>query len=438
MSNPPLSLADERAVYKTTFNPSVSGWQVRKTSTNSPHPVRPQYIRTRHNNVRCFPQCSDPHKGTSFCGRTVEVSIRSSSHGAEEAKRGLFFGEFRKASDAASFRVGELAHRSMLKEKSEQMVMGEYVAWSETEGFQFVFNPKKRWTCLGRIQDGEEFVLTSYLAINGVVQLTVDSSPFLVIPVWKIEDRKRVRISQTASRPAKQVQAVNEEDEDAGSNSSSSSGHSPGEDKPKLQSKTPPVPFMSFVPTRSPLPVPALTPPPPRLPSPVAAVSAAAVPIAAVPIDFSSRMRYPSPVHNATNHSKFAAFQPLGYAGSFHTFQPPPSMNMYSQPPPPPQQQAHFHPSLYRQGHFSQRLVPPASPLSPVPPTFPFAQQLAMPIPSPPPPPPSSSSSLPLSPTYWHHSQQPSLLRLSSMQQQQASPPAKLPPSSPNNHHNNQ
>jgi len=37
------------------------------------------YVRTRHNNLRCFPKCAKVHKTKSFCGSPMKINIRTTS-----------------------------------------------------------------------------------------------------------------------------------------------------------------------------------------------------------------------------------------------------------------------------------------------------------------------------------------------------------------------
>jgi len=153
------------------------------------HDFNDSYVRTRHNNLRCFPSCARVHKESSFCGKSVELkALRVLS---ADVKSIAVFGEFRRQQGEFSFKEGETVTRARLKEEAHRLEIAEYVNANDLY-YRFVFTPNKKWRYDARVSRQQELhVFTVYVAVNEVVVGHLDSKAFMIIPVWKTEDTKR-------------------------------------------------------------------------------------------------------------------------------------------------------------------------------------------------------------------------------------------------------
>jgi len=154
-------------------------------------------VRTRHNNLRCFPSCGRIHRETSFCGRSVEVKVLKAA--VPSAKAAIIFGEFRRAKGPLSYHLNERISQARLKQDADKIELGEYVNMNEKH-YRFVFTPNKKWRYDAKIPKQTELhVFTVYLVSEEVIIDILDSKGFRVIPVWKAEDKAEDTASGGAS-----------------------------------------------------------------------------------------------------------------------------------------------------------------------------------------------------------------------------------------------
>lgn len=68
--------------------------------------ISEQYTRTRHGNLRCFPNCNLPHKPRSFCGVSMYVILNAASKAVEVIDYEVF-GSFRHVGGKKVFEAGD-------------------------------------------------------------------------------------------------------------------------------------------------------------------------------------------------------------------------------------------------------------------------------------------------------------------------------------------
>jgi hypothetical protein len=144
------------------------------------------YIRTRHNNLRCFPRCGRVHKTKSFCGTPLYVRIKSlSGRDPQQLKSVMVFGEFRNVRKPVSFAIGSPCKQQSLE--NSVFLFAELL--EDGNDFQFVINPPRKWRYRARIaQVLDLHVFTVYVVENEVVVGTTDTPQFQVIPIWKADE----------------------------------------------------------------------------------------------------------------------------------------------------------------------------------------------------------------------------------------------------------
>lgn len=150
------------------------------------HEFKDSYVRTRHNNLRCFPACGRVHRESSFCGRSVEIKVLKAL--VPNLRDAFVFGEFRRQTGPLSFTVGEGYLKSRLKSDANNIEQAEYVNMNE-QYYRFVFTPNKKWRYDARIPRQQDVhVFTVYLVNDEVITNTLDSKGFVIIPVWKTDE----------------------------------------------------------------------------------------------------------------------------------------------------------------------------------------------------------------------------------------------------------
>lgn len=143
--------------------------------------VQSSYVRTRHNNLRCFPKCSPAHKTKSFCGMPLYLSCSA------PAAEATLVAEFRNAATPSSLRVGSTCDAQTLLDNK----YFEGVQEHEGQG-RWVVNPPRKWRYEGKTSAVDYHLLTMYLVSDGVVVGMVNTPKFRVVPIWRIVDEPKV------------------------------------------------------------------------------------------------------------------------------------------------------------------------------------------------------------------------------------------------------
>lgn len=144
------------------------------------------YIRTRHNNLRCFPQCGKVHKTKSFCGTPLYVRIKRLDGGQNwNVKELQVIGEFRNVRKPPAFGLMATCTSKTL----DQAVFVPGHLSGSNEDMQFTINPPRKWRYRARIaQVLDMHVFTVYVVARDMVIAMKDTPQFQVIPIWKADD----------------------------------------------------------------------------------------------------------------------------------------------------------------------------------------------------------------------------------------------------------
>jgi len=143
-------------------------------------------VRTRHNNLRCFPRCSDPHSPTSFCGQCLSGRIHwETSRDLPQEVRVI--GAFRNLSCPLPLSIGQIWNG----ETSDVFIIGSCLPISETlSTFTFIPNRKWQYSNEDRIVSTDLHVFTAFLLENNQCVAMADSNSFHVTPVWTADKDK--------------------------------------------------------------------------------------------------------------------------------------------------------------------------------------------------------------------------------------------------------
>jgi len=144
------------------------------------------YIRTRHNNLRCFPQCGKIHKTKSFCGTPLYVRIKRLDGTQQwQVKELQVIGEFRNVRKPAAFSLMAVC-------TSKNIDQGAFVPGhlsGTNDDVQFTINPPRKWRYRARIaQVLDMHVFTVYVVAGDRVVAIKDTPQFQVIPIWKADE----------------------------------------------------------------------------------------------------------------------------------------------------------------------------------------------------------------------------------------------------------
>ncbi|KAH9255603.1 hypothetical protein BASA81_006433 [Batrachochytrium salamandrivorans] len=150
--------------------------------------IQSSYVRTRHNNLRCFPKCSPAHKTKSFCGMPLYLSAPLVAAGS------MLVAEFRNAATPPSLRVDSVCDAQTLLDNK----YFEGVQEDEGRG-RWVVNPPRKWRYEGKTSAVDYHLLTMYLVSNGVVVDMVNTPKFRVIPIWRIVEEPKLPVAVVAA-----------------------------------------------------------------------------------------------------------------------------------------------------------------------------------------------------------------------------------------------
>lgn len=164
-------------------------------------PLKKSYVRTRHNNIRCFPKCSPFHMEQRFCGRSLDILVHETSVPQELRKpealeyhdsNVFVFAEFRNTSSRPLFHVGKVCEKEVLRDK-HQIMFAKFVKMQGDGWIRYSIAPQRKWQYPGRTRNSDLHVVQLYLVVCQVVTGVSNSDPFRVIPIWKSSEGRRLK-----------------------------------------------------------------------------------------------------------------------------------------------------------------------------------------------------------------------------------------------------
>ena len=149
-------------------------------------PLLPTYVRTRHNNLRCFPCCSPVHKATRFCGQSLNLSLVSND-GLEGDT--VLWAEFRSACVPSRFCLGQEVTLPPHQQEEESTVLQA----TQTSPQTFVLTPPGKWRYGKATTSLDLHLLDFALVVKGRVVSVLESPKFTVVPIWRVPPPAAVR-----------------------------------------------------------------------------------------------------------------------------------------------------------------------------------------------------------------------------------------------------
>lgn len=159
-----------------------------------------QFIRTRHNNLRCFPKCSPVHKQNAFCGSPVYVKIKKTPENSAQHVD-VYAGFHLDAlweNDGLS--VGSIFNKDLLSRSISSEILQARM-YKQDEGFFYlIFMPDGKWTYGGTLNPLDQHYFTIYYVLDGHLQERIRSPMFHVIPTWKAQSAMSTASTTAKSR----------------------------------------------------------------------------------------------------------------------------------------------------------------------------------------------------------------------------------------------
>ncbi|KAH9255435.1 hypothetical protein BASA81_006554 [Batrachochytrium salamandrivorans] len=147
-----------------------------------PDTMQAEYIKSRQGNLRCFPCCAEgSHRAKSFCGDSIKVRVE----GQFPPDQTTMVGEIRRLGTRPSYKLRDQVNVSKL---DPLMFRANYVKGGAADT-RFSFNPNRRWrfSLSGKIKDDSQFCFTMFLIVRGVVVHVMETTPFKITPIWRLE-----------------------------------------------------------------------------------------------------------------------------------------------------------------------------------------------------------------------------------------------------------
>jgi hypothetical protein len=142
------------------------------------------FIRTRHHNLRCFPQCSPVHKASAFCGCPLyaTVTVNDVSKVDAHALYGIFHNEMQTVPTSIGCK---LDIQAVAEQVGNPMMQARLY---KTEGNQesYIFMPDGKWEFPANLAaDSSEYYFSVFFVIDGVLRQIARSKSFSILPTWK-------------------------------------------------------------------------------------------------------------------------------------------------------------------------------------------------------------------------------------------------------------
>ena len=146
-----------------------------------------QFIRTRHNNLRCFPSCSPVHKQNAFCGSPIYVKVKRLEEIESPIPTENIFAGFHLERQDESCKLDEPFDQETVSKSLGSIVLQARMYKQDQNFSYFIFMPDGKWTYAATLVATDKHHFSVFYVVNGRLIAKHKSPFFHVIPTWKVQ-----------------------------------------------------------------------------------------------------------------------------------------------------------------------------------------------------------------------------------------------------------